>query len=156
MTCGLHAGVLQVDEVLVLRMVVDEGAHDRADDRRRLPLRAHVVAEPGGSSPSRRLGGGTWEIPMRPTAQSGRQPNPSTKSASRPRLGVVSEPADNPFALDSEYARLVREAAGLVRLEVSFPEHVIAATPKSWAGTTKTFRVVLDDLSAYEFDVVFR
>lgn len=34
--------------------------------------------------------------------------------------------------------------------------HVNAATPKSWAGTTKTFRVVLDDLSVYEFDVVFR
>lgn len=34
--------------------------------------------------------------------------------------------------------------------------HVNAATPKSWAGTTKTFRVVLDDLSTYEFDVVFR
>ena len=35
----------------------------------------------------------------------------------------MSEPAENPFALDSEYARLVREAAGVVRLEVSFPEY---------------------------------
>lgn len=34
--------------------------------------------------------------------------------------------------------------------------HVNAATPKSWAGTTKTFRVVLDDLSVHEFGVVFR
>jgi hypothetical protein len=34
--------------------------------------------------------------------------------------------------------------------------HVNATTPKSWAGTTRTFGVVLDDLSAYEFDVVFR
>jgi len=45
-TSFLHAGVLQVDEVLVLRVVVDEGAHDGADDRRRLPLRAHVVEDP--------------------------------------------------------------------------------------------------------------
>jgi hypothetical protein len=34
--------------------------------------------------------------------------------------------------------------------------NVSAAAPKSLAGTTKTFRFVLDDLSAYEFDVVFR
>jgi len=34
--------------------------------------------------------------------------------------------------------------------------HVNAATPTSWAGTTKTFRVVLDDLSMHELDVAFR
>ncbi|MGW9168185.1 DUF1194 domain-containing protein [Agromyces sp. NPDC055658] len=34
--------------------------------------------------------------------------------------------------------------------------HVNAATPKSWAGTTKTFRVVLDDFSIYEFNVILR
>lgn len=34
--------------------------------------------------------------------------------------------------------------------------HVNVATPKEWAGSTKTFRVMLDDLSVYEFDVVFR
>ena len=34
--------------------------------------------------------------------------------------------------------------------------HVNAATPKEWAGSTRTFRVVLDDLSVHEFDLVFR
>lgn len=27
---------------------------------------------------------------------------------------------------------------------------------KEWAGSTRTFRVVLDDLSVHEFDLVFR
>jgi hypothetical protein len=34
--------------------------------------------------------------------------------------------------------------------------HVNAATPKEWAGSTRTFRVVLDDLSVHEFDLDFR
>ena len=34
--------------------------------------------------------------------------------------------------------------------------HVNASTPKEWAGSTRTFRVVLDDLSVHEFDLVFR
>ncbi|AXH96052.1 hypothetical protein DV701_07850 [Ornithinimicrobium avium] len=34
--------------------------------------------------------------------------------------------------------------------------HVNAATPREWAGTTRTFRVVLDDMSVHEFDLVFR
>lgn len=34
--------------------------------------------------------------------------------------------------------------------------HVDAATPKQWAGSTRTFRVVLDDLPVPMFDLVFR
>ncbi len=34
--------------------------------------------------------------------------------------------------------------------------HLNAAIPKDWAGSTRTFRVTLDDLSIYELDLTFR
>jgi hypothetical protein len=40
-----HSRVLRVDEVGILGVVLDEGAHDRAHDGDRLSLRAHVIED---------------------------------------------------------------------------------------------------------------